>query len=92
MKMNNEAIARAMVGLSESEMAAIQRAVVKRIKSSLRIGSPVDRWFLERCLIEYAEEAKAGRALDEALSPRESVVFSRNYLGFYGPPAKSVEP
>lgn len=75
-------------GLSDDTVLMIQQAVKMRVARARKMGSPVDWNFLERCFVEYAEEARAGRKLDEGAGPREEVVFTRNYLVFYGPPKK----
>lgn len=82
----NPRINEALAGLPQDAVTKISQAVLNRLKVAQRLGTENNQTFIERCYVEYAEEARAGRLLDESISPRETVLFTRDYRGLYTSP------
>ncbi|HMV51000.1 MAG TPA: hypothetical protein PLD20_13015 [Blastocatellia bacterium] len=80
---SNPRVLSALDGLSATSIATIQAAVAKRATNAAKYGAEVNSSFIERCFIEYVEDSRAGRSLEEGLHSREEVVFTRNYAPLY---------
>lgn len=80
-----------LMGLSSEDLMEVQAATISRVRHMLRSGMAVDKQMAARIIIEYADDARAGRPLTEGFHPREEVVYSRNFNCFYQPPTKKEE-
>lgn len=78
-------------GLSGRDLLMVQAATVSRVRHMQRSGVAVDKQMAARIIVEYADDARAGRPLTEGFHPRDEVVYSRNYNCLYQPPSKKEE-
>ena len=64
-------------------LVAATKAREKRLQAS---GVEFDRLFSERVFLDYAEEMLKDRPLEIGISDLESVIYERNYRGWYESP------
>lgn len=75
----------ALKGLSSVQLQEVMRATKQRATQAHKAYGIVDVIFIERCLIEYAEDIRLGRKLDQVgVVPVE--LMGRNYGEQYRSP------
>jgi hypothetical protein len=58
-------LTQALSGLNEHQKQEVVQATSRRVKQARKAGGPLDVTFFERTIVEYADEVRRKRKLDE---------------------------
>ncbi len=73
-------------GLNEQQIQQVMAATKTRVQTAIRLKTEVNQCFVERCLIEFADDLRNKRPLETGWPGVEDLRYERNYADLYSSP------